>query len=408
MTHIVKIIQMAVKSLMQHKFRSFLSVLGIIFGVMAVVAMMAVGQGAKREALRQIELLGTNNLIVRPLQLTESEKRAAQLRHSPGLTLADADAIGRLPGVVRTAAMNAFLIEIAQDASAAKPSVVGVTPEYARITNIRPAEGGFIAGEHVRGQSRVCVLGAAVAPGKAIRSALGDVLKLGDDWFTVIGILEDKDYSGSKDAAITPRNSNSDIYVPISAPPGGAADTAEGVGEIWVQAENASAVTSLALVVKDTLARLHRGVTDYEVVVPNELLRQKQRTVGIFNLVLGCIASISLLVGGIGIMNIMLATVSERTREIGICRAIGACRGDITIQFLAESVTLTVLGGLLGIVLGWIAAGIIAAYAGWPVAFSVETALAATLISILVGVFFGLYPALRAARMDPIAALRFE
>jgi len=406
--HIVKIIQMAAKSLLLHKFRSFLSALGIIFGVMAVVAMMAVGEGAKQESLRQIELLGTNNLIVRSLALTESERISAQQRQSAGLTLSDADALGNLPGVLRAAAMKSVLVERTGMLSPRLPSVVGVTPDYAKITNLRTAEGNFIASEHLRSQSRVCVLGAAVSA----RSAIGDTIKLGSDWFTVIGILEDKDYSGGKDAAITPRNSNNDIYIPITVhvaqQSADARASQDQVDEVWVQADDAGIVTPLARVVKDALTRLHRGVADYELLVPHELLMQKQRTIGVFNLVLGCIAGISLLVGGIGIMNIMLATVSERTREIGICRAIGARRADIIVQFLAESVTLTAGGGLIGIMLGCGAAGVISAYAGWATAISAKTIVAAAVISALVGIFFGMYPAQRAAKMDPIAALKFE
>ena len=420
MVHIVKTIQMAAKSLLLHKFRSFLSALGIIFGVMAVVAMMAVGEGAKQESLRQIELLGTNNLIVRSLALTESERISAQRWQSAGLTLSDADALGNLPGVSRAAAMKSVLVERTGVLSSGLPSVVGVTPDYAKITNLRTAEGSFIASEHVRSQSRVCVLGAAVSA----RFAIGDTIKLGSDWFTVIGILEDKDYSGGgdrggrKDAAITAitaiaRNSNDDIYIPITVHVALQSIDAVGslqgqVDEVWIQAEDASIVTPLARVVRDALTRLHRGVSDYELLVPHELLMQKQRTIGIFNLVLGCIAGISLLVGGIGIMNILLATVSERTREIGICRAIGARRSDIIVQFLAESVTLTAGGGLIGIVLGCLAASVISAYASWATAVSMKTIIAAAVISALVGIFFGLYPARRAARMDPIAALKFE
>jgi len=406
--HYVKIVEMALKSLTVHKFRSFISVLGIIFGVMAVVAMMAVGEGAKRKSLRQIELLGANNLIIRALHLSEAEKISAEQMQSPGLTLADARAILALPGVSGVGAIKELVIESTTHTGAAKALVVGTTPEYAAITKIRPAQGRFIAEEHVRGQARVCVLGAQVARARAQRVGVGDMIKLGIDWFRVIGILEDKDYSGSEQASITPRNSNSDIYIPISVTPRRAEHSGEQADELWVQAEEASLVTALSAAVKDTLDRTHRGAADYEVLVPSELLRQKQRTLRTFNLVLVCIAGISLVVGGIGIMNIMLATVSERTREIGICRAVGACRSDIVIQFLAESIVLTVLGGLLGITFGWVAARVIAASAGWTTIVSWQSVVAAAFISALVGIFFGLYPARRAARMDPLAALRFE
>ncbi|NQT21497.1 MAG: ABC transporter permease [Planctomycetes bacterium] len=408
MIHVVKIVQMALKSLMLHKFRSLLSVLGIIFGVMAVVAMMAVGEGAKRKSLRQIELLGTNNLIVRAVELTESEKRSAEEMQSLGLTLADVRTVAALPGASRVAAIREMLVEGSHGAIVGKPSVVGTTPDYAAITNIYPAEGRFIVEEDVHRRARVCVLGARAAHAGSRRAAVGDPIKLGADWFTVLGILEDKDYSGSEEAAITPRNSNNDIYIPISVIPAGATGDAQQADELWIQAEAASVVAEFSTVVNETLRRTHHGVADYEVLVPSELLRQKQRTIHIFNLVLVCIAGISLVVGGIGIMNIMLATVSERTREIGICRAVGACRSDIVIQFLAESIVLTVLGGLLGTTSGWVAARVIAASAGWATMVSWQSVVAAAIISGLVGIFFGLYPAIRAAQMDPLAALRLE
>jgi len=414
--HLVEIVRMALKSLTVHKFRSFLSVLGIIFGVMAVVAMLAVGEGAKRESMRQIELLGTNNLIVRALRLTESERISAEEMQSPGLTLADAGAIQALPGVKHTAAVKELVVESSVrlarhshgdgGSTVGKPSVVGITPHYADIAGLGLAQGRFVGEEHVRSRSRVCVLGADAA--RARRAGPGDMTKLGTEWFIVLGILQDKDYSGSEEATITPRNSNNDIYIPISVTPEHLEGSGDEADELWVQAEEPSVVTALSAAVDSTLGRMHRGVTDYEVLVPRELLRQKQRTLRTFNLVLVCIAGISLLVGGIGIMNIMLATVSERTREIGVCRALGACRSDIVIQFLAESVVLTALGGLVGITFGWAGARVIAAVAGWTTIVSWQSVVAAALISTLVGIFFGLYPARRAARMDPIAALRFE
>jgi len=407
MIHWLKVIQLAARSLMLHKFRSFLSILGIIFGVMAVIAMLAIGEGAKRETVRQIELLGTNNLIVGSLQLTESEQMRAEERQSPGLGLIDMATIRQLPGVSRVAAIRSYSIESIKGSG--KPAVVGVTPDYFAITNLELVSGRFITDTHQQRQFRVCVLGSDAAWSVGTRRAVvGDTVRIGSEWFHVAGVLRDKDYSDGQGAAITPRNSNNDIYIPISVIPHGIEGGNESVDEIWVQATDAGTVSSLARAVAATLDRLHRGVTDYEVLVPHELLERKQQTQRIFNIVLGTVAGISLLVGGIGIMNIMLATVSERTREIGVCRALGASRTDIVIQFLAESVVLTVLGGLVGIAFGCAAAEIIAKFAGWTTAISWQSVIAAALISALVGIFFGLHPAQRAARMDPITALRSE
>jgi len=407
MIHWFKVVQMAARSLMLHKFRSFLSIVGIIFGVMAVVAMLAIGEGAKRETVRQIELLGTDNLIIRSLNLTESERMRAEERQSPGLGLIDMATIRQLPGVALAAALRTYSVESLE--AAGKPAVVGVSPDYFTITNIELAAGKFISDTHLHRQFRVCVLGSDAAwTVDTRRTAVGDTVKIGSEWFHVAGILRDKDYSGGQGAAITPRNANNDIYIPISVIPHGIEASGEAVDEVWVQAADAGTVSSLSRAVLETLQRLHRGVADYEVIVPHELLQRKQQTQRIFNIVLGTVAGISLLVGGIGIMNIMLATVSERTREIGVCRALGASRTDIVIQFLAESVVLTVLGGVLGIAFGCAAAEIIAKYAKWTTAISWQSVLAAAFISALVGIFFGLHPAQRAARMDPIAALRSE
>jgi putative ABC transport system permease protein len=289
--------------------------------------------------------------------------------------------------------------------------VVATTEDYARVTDFRAAQGRFLGPLDVRDRKRVAVIGSEVGEQLfGFRSPIGQRLRIGDGWFTVVGVMEPKRLREGRASVIKLRDVNRDVYVPLSTAAAQlpAHDGSTRLEEIAIQVASAEQVASTASVVKRLLARAHQGAEDFEVVVPAELLAQAQSTQRVFNVVMGSIAAISLLVGGIGIMNVMLTSVTERTREIGIRRAVGAPRRAVAAQFLIETLLLSVAGGLAGILLGVAMAEGIHRFAGWETVIPLSAAIAAFAISAAVGIVFGLYPALRAARLDPIAALRFE
>ncbi|HHT9126236.1 MAG TPA: ABC transporter permease [Candidatus Brocadiia bacterium] len=416
-----KIIFAGIKSLALHKLRSVLSILGIVFGVAAVVAMLSIGEGARQEALEQIELLGTNNITIHALALTESQIMEAKKNLSSGLTATDASRLVEIcPGISFIAPLKIINIESTYENRESLAPVVGTTPDYPAVRNVSVDKGRFITLLDIEENKRVCVLGADVAKTFfPVDSPLGSMIRLGSDWYNVIGVLQKKAVTRKSRAtrdgqratgSITPRNINNDIYIPLSVSvlvsPTRGSEIA--VDEIGIRINEANKVQESANIIKTILTRLHNKVQDYEIIVPVELLRQSQSTQRIFNIVLGAIAGISLLTGGIGIMNIMLATVSERTKEIGIRAALGATRLDILFQFLIETLLLTVAGGIIGILLGIFGAYTINIYAEWRTVVSFTAIIIASLMSAIVGLLFGLLPAYKAARMDPIAALRFE
>ena len=363
------LLRLALRGLLLHKLRSSLSILGVVFGVGAVVAMSSVGEGARREALEQVGALGIDTITVRP----RTEGGAG------GLRVRDADAVASVvPGVAAVAPLRAARLAVG---GAREPvEVVGTTPAYQAASRLPVAAGRFLAPLDVADRKRIAVLGSSVAQSLfPLSDPRGQSVLLGEDWFQVVGVLEGRATS-RKAGPIRTRDVNRAIFVPQH-------QLVDAVG---------------------TLLRRTSGGTPLELVVPREILRQRERTQRIFNVVTGAIAAISLLVGGIGIMNIMLASVAERTREVGIRRALGATRRDISAQFLAESSLLTTAGGLLGAVLGVMGSFLIQRLAGWPTALSPVSLLMALLMALLVGVGFGLYPAWHAARLEPMDALRSE
>jgi putative ABC transport system permease protein len=398
-----------------------LSILGIVFGVSAIVAMLSIGEGARQEALEQIELLGTNNITIRALTLTKSQIVEAKRNLSSGLTATDAFRLSEIcPNISFIAPLKVINIESTYGNRESLAPIVGTTPDYAAVRNVSIGKGRFITLLDIEKNKRVCVLGADVAKTFfRVGSPLGEMIRLGSDWYNVIGVLQSKNiksksrtFHKGKDASITLRNINNDIYIPFSASvllsPSASGGSEIAVDEIGIRINEASKVQESANIIKTVLTRLHNKVQDYEIVVPVELLRQSQSTQRIFNIVLGAIAGISLLTGGIGIMNIMLATVSERTKEIGIRAALGATRMDILFQFLIETSLLTITGGVIGILLGVFGAYTINIYAEWRTVVSITAIIIASLMSVIMGLVFGLLPAYKAARMDPITALRFE
>jgi len=402
------------RSLAMHKFRSFLSILGIIFGVAAFISMLAVGEGARREAIEQIELLGTKNIIVRAAQLSESARAEAAASQSPGLTYADSIRLKQnCPFALDVAATRDIEADVLVRRKTLDVSVAGTIPAFLAANNLRMMTGSFLCDLDLIRRNRVCVMGAEAARNifGHSRLALDQSILINDDWYRVIGVLEGKARPGKKFAAISHRPINNQIFIPLTnAMAIRSADhqTGDNLSEIIVRTDSSAAVPKYAEIVRSVLDKAHRGVADYELVIPQQLLQHIKRSQRIFNIVLGSIAGISLLVGGIGIMNIMLATISERTAEIGIRRAVGASRRDIMQQFLAETIVLTVSGGLIGVVLGFVLAKVIAVYADWDTIVSLKNSIISLLVSGAVGIFFGIYPAYKASRMNPIEALRYE
>jgi putative ABC transport system permease protein len=395
------LVRYGVRSLLLHKLRSSLSILGVVFGVSAVVAMASVGEGARREVVAQIGALGIDSVTVRTRPPANGHRAQA------GLRLRDAESVGAVvPGVVAVAPVREAALSLTGGGRAATATAVGTTPGYQEAARLTLDSGRFLSALDVEDHKRVVVLGAIVARNLfPFGGARGQSVRLGDDWFQVVGVLEERAASRSKAGPIRTRDVNQAVFVPWSALDRGADPRPDGVDELVIRVATAEAVVPAAEVVK---ALLERTTPDgaFDVIVPREILRQRERTQRVFNAVTGALAAISLLVGGIGIMNIMLASVAERTREVGIRRAVGASRRDIAAQFLVESSLLTATGGVLGTVLGIAGSVAIQSLAGWPTALSVEMLLTGIATATAVGLGFGFYPAWEAAHLEPMDALR--
>jgi len=405
-------IRIGFRGLLLRKVRSLLSTLGIVFGVAAVISMMSIGEGARREAIEQIKLLGTNNIRIQQLSLMGERRLEAERRASRGLTYDDALLIrDTFPALVTVSPLKFVNTEVRFEGRQGIAQVIGTSPEYGEVTDFRVMRGRFIAPIDLLETKNVCVLGSEVKHELfGYRDALNAEIRIGDEWFTVVGVMEQKVNREGKAAAIKVRRINRDIYIPVTTAFRRFSSTGDpfGIQEIAVRVDQAENVSPIARLIQGMLKQSHRGVQDSQVMVPEELLAHAQQTQRIFNIVMGSIAGISLLVGGIGIMNIMLANVSERTREIGIRRAIGATKGDILAQFLVETVLICLAGGVIGILLGFGLAIAITRYATWTTGFSLASVRIAFGTSASVGLIFGLFPARRAAQLDPVQALRFE
>jgi putative ABC transport system permease protein len=394
------VLRLGLRSLLLHKLRSTLSILGVVFGVAAVVAMSSVGEGARREALAQIGALGIDSITVRA--------RPGDSGSTSGLRIRDAEALGAVvPRVLGVAPVREATLTASVDGRRLEVGAVGTAPSYQIAARLPVATGRFLAPLDVADRKRVAVLGATVASVLfPLGEARGHRVLLGTDWFDIVGVLEPRGSPRGRAGPIRTRDVNRAVFVPLPALDRGGSAARDGIDEVVMRVEDGEAVAATAEVVKSLLTR--SGGTSFDVIVPREILRQKERTQRIFNVVTGAIAGISLLVGGIGIMNIMLASVAERTREVGIRRAIGATRRDIAAHFLVESSLLTSTGGLLGATLGVAGSLLIQALAGWPTALSPLMLLLALLTAVGVGIGFGLYPAWHAARLEPMDALRHE
>jgi putative ABC transport system permease protein len=397
------LLRLGVRSLLLHKLRSSLSILGVVFGVAAVVAMSSVGEGARRESLQQIAGLGIDSITVR------GRRSAPGAPPEAGLTLRDAESVALVvPGAIAVAPLRETALSVEVGARHTEAAIVGTTPAYQAAARLSVASGRFLSVLDVQDRKRVAVLGASVA-----RSVLplgdprGERVLVGGDWYQVVGVLEGRAAPRGRPGPIRTRDVNRSVFVPLPSLDRGADPRPQGIDEIVLRVGDASQVGPAAEVVK-TLLRRTTGGDAFDVIVPREILRQRERTQRIFNVVTGAIAAISLLVGGIGIMNIMLASVAERTREVGVRRALGATRRNIASQFLVESSLLTTAGGVLGAILGIAGSFAIHHYADWPTAIAPLMLVLALLMALGVGIGFGFYPAWQAAQLQPMEALRRE
>ncbi len=390
---------------MQHKLRSTLSALGIVFGVGAVIAMLSVGEGARREILAEVGRLGVTRVSVRAGALSEETEHDARALQSPGLTIADARAIVEVcPTIVSLAPLRELSEQIVRDEHRSEATVVATTPSYIRTEELVLREGRFLADTDVREANRVIVLGHDLAASLfPYENAVGSRVRIELEWYAVVGALEPRERS-RRGSRLAGRNVNRVAFIPLSVIP----EPTGRVDEIAIRIDEAEAVRASARLIESVVSRRHRGARDFELVVPQELIASYERARFQFNVIVGAVAAISLVVGGIGIMNIMLANVTERIREVGVRRSLGASRNDIVQQFLMEALLLTGSGGLAGIVLGAVAAYAVSSYADWPTALSLRAVLAAMTLAVVTGIGFGIYPALKAAQQNPVEALRHE
>ena len=405
---------LGLEGLRTHLLRSFLSMLGIIFGVGAVIAMLSIGEGAKQQALEQIQIMGMHNIIVDEIEKTEEAPQENQkgVNISRGLFWSDARAVQELnPLVETTVPVRQSTMNINYKNERVKATIIGTTPEYVSVMNYIPKDGSFFNYLDVEEIRRVCALGNGIKRELFyFHDAVGEKVKIGDQWFTVVGVMEDKAVSTPRQSHLTVQDMNQEVYIPIttSLKRYSRKTNESEIKRFIARVGNVGRIQEAANIIKATMSRRHNNIEDFRITVPEALLRQSQQTQRIFNIVMGAIAGISLLVGGIGIMNIMLAAVLERTREIGIRRATGATKNDILGQFLIEAILLSFVGGLIGILLGFGLTKAIAMYANWRTIVSWQAIFLAFWVSVIVGVIFGVFPARRAASMDPIEALRYE
>jgi len=426
-------LKLGIKSLWLHRLRSTLTALGIIFGVSSVIAMLAIGEGASRDAMAQIARLGSLNIIVKTVQPPEDQHATGQQQslQEYGLTYDDAE---RFRNSIPNAQVVVPVRRVAHQAwyrnRKIPVEVIGTVPWHLETSPIRLIMGRFLASSDMDYKQDICIVDERVVNDLfAFDDPIGQYVKIGSDYYTVVGIVssqpiasakteETRDNSSEKKQAgganagnvyiplTTVKNRFGEMSVQISGQSGVNAQKVE-LQEIIVKSANTDQVLATRDILQTLLERFHKK-PDYQLIVPLELLQQAKRTQRIFSIVLGSIAAISLLVGGIGIMNIMLATVSERTREIGIRRALGARKKDIIFQFLSETLLLTFAGGLFGIFLGCTIPFFVTHFGNMPTVITGTSLLLSFGISGAVGIAFGLYPAYRAANMDPIESLRHE
>ncbi len=402
----------ALEQLWYHRLRTFLTLLGMIFGVGAVIAMVSVGEGAEQEALELIESMGLRNVLVEEKQVW-GERLEEVRKHSVGLSLDDVQAsMETLPFATAYSAEKAIdTYALYSRNSSSDSEVLGVTPSLLELASLQVAQGRWLNAEDDLYYRQVAVIGTAVASQLFPRGdAVGQRIKVNHLWLEVIGVLESKNLSKDNFQGVQLSGENNRIYMPLQTALKRFEfrDMASEIDSFRLQLADGVAPQAAADNLAHLLDRRHGQEDDYNIVVPAQLLNQHEQTQRIFNIIMSCVAGISLLVGGIGIMNIMLATVLERTNEIGLLRAIGATQNNVRDQFIVESVTIAGIGGLLGIVLGFTLAAVISTFAGWPVAWSLNAVVVAVVFCTATGLIFGIYPAIKASKLDPITALQHD
>jgi putative ABC transport system permease protein len=407
--------QRGIETMRAHKLRSLLTMLGMIFGVAAVVSMMSIGAGAQQQVLAFIEQLGVRNLIVEAKEATNDDTYQKNRRISPGLTERDLRIIeSNVAGISRSSMRKKFVpLKLIPRPVREAPVVFGVSPSYREIAALRVATGRFIDGLDATAAAPVCVLGERARTALfGTRDPIGEHVKVNEQWFRVVGTISPQVTVQGDVGGAPAQDQNNVIYVPVEAAllrlEDSSSRSRDEIDGMYLQLESSSGIVEASDVVRGILTSTHRGADDFSLVVPAQLLAEQRRTQRIFGFVMVALASISLLVGGIGIMNIMLASVLERTREIGVRRAVGAKRTDIVRQFLVETVMIAVVGGAMGLVLGVVLSRLIAALAGWSTIVTLPSIVIAFTVSVGVGLVFGVYPAVRASRLDPVQALHYE
>lgn len=406
---------MGLSSLMVHKLRSLLTMLGMIFGVGAVVAMLAITAGAQKEMMSYIDLLGVNNIIIEAKEAADRNELQQRRVVSPGLTFRDFRAIAEnVPGIEASTPRKRFKpLKILPKPSQEPPLLIGVEPDFLEINSLKIIEGRFFNEDDNAHSAPVCVLGESAKVNLlGYDPAEGKYVKINDTWLQVVGVLAQQATADSDVEGLEVVGNNNLVIAPLNTVMRRFEDNnsylKDEIDGIYLKVLPNTDSIETASVVNAILSTTHKDAGDFNVVVPAGLLEQKRRTQFTFKVVMICIAGISLLVGGIGIMNIMLATVLERTREIGIRRAIGARQADIIRQFLMEAVLISIVGGVIGIIFGFTLSRVIAAAAGWSTVVTATSIAVAFGVSVGIGLVFGIYPAVQAAKLDPIEAIRYE
>ena len=422
--HIFRILKLGFKNLLLHKLRSSLTILGIVFGVASVIAMLSIGEGASYEAREKIKQLGSNNIIIRSFNPPSSIKSSQSTSFIGlyGLKFKDLQEIKVIPSIKSIVPTWECKEEVWSEKGSTTGRIVATYPSFLNIMNLEVEEGRFFTEIETECSKNVAVIGYSIKKVLfPLKNPIGKNIKIRNYYFTVVGVVKEKavNLSGT---GFESEDINFDIYIPFTT--GriyfGKYEIANRRGFIWrwernfveyhrfiVNITETSKILTVASYIEKVLSRNHKN-KDYEILIPLQLLQQAEHTKRIFNIVLGSIAAISLIVGGIGIMNIMLATVTERTREIGIRRAVGAKKVDIVRQFISESVILSATGGFIGILLGILIPSLVTKFSGMKTIVTFWSVLLSFTISVAVGVTFGIYPARKAAELDPIQALRYE